>query len=70
MGANGTCTQIVRFSVRHAAAEVSDGGRVQPLDTGHAEVWNADRCCVGYLTKADYAKYVAASTSTASKEKE
>ena len=60
MAGKQNCTTIVRFSVAKAMAEVLDGGTVQYLARGGAEVWNADSCCVGYLTKKDYPKYLAA----------
>ena len=57
MGVKGTCTQIVRYSIHDARAEVREGGRIQPLLAGHAEVINAENRAVGYLTKIDYRKF-------------
>jgi hypothetical protein len=64
MGRKGTAMQIVRYSGRSARATVEEGGRVQALSKGHAEVWDKNRNCVGYLTKADYAKYRSPSTTS------
>ena len=67
MGRKGTATQIVRYSVRSARATVEEGGRVQAMSKGHAEVWDKNWNCVGYLTKADYAKYLSRPSTTGHK---
>jgi hypothetical protein len=51
------CTTIVRFSVDYARIVERNGGKIQPLAKGHAEVLDAKGCAVGYLTKRDFKRY-------------
>ncbi len=51
------CCTIVRFSVDYARIIVCNGGRIQPLKGGHAEVIDQKGCAVGYLTKRQFKRY-------------
>lgn len=57
MPREGKRVMVVRFSLKDALEEVSEGGKIQPMVNGTAEVIDRRGYVRGYLTKADYAKH-------------